>query len=284
MNLTSAPQIKSLLAEYGLRPKKRLGQNFLIDRNVLNRLIESAEAAHGTNILEIGPGLGVVTLELANMGANVICIEADRDFQPILQKVLSDYPDIRIVIEDVLRVDLLELLHDNKWVVVGNLPYYITSPIIAKLIESKHLFSSILLMVQREVAMRLQAVHGSSDYGALSIFVQYHCEIESVMKVSRNVFYPIPDVDSELIKLNVRNSPAVDVRDEGLFFRIVKAAFGKRRKTLFNALGSSGDLKWDKEQARVVLKAAGIDGNRRGETLSLEDFANLANASESIND
>lgn len=284
MNLTSAPQIKSLLAEYGLRPKKRLGQNFLIDRNVLNRLIESTEAGPKTNILEIGPGLGVVTLELASRGANVICIEADKDFQPILQKVLSDFPDVNIVIEDVLKVDLPELLQENKWVVVGNLPYYITSPIIAKLIESKHLFSSILLMVQREVAQRLQAAPGSSDYGALSVFVQYHCEIEDVMKVSRNVFYPIPDVDSELIKLIIRKSPAVDVRDKDLFFNIVRASFGKRRKTLFNALGSSGDLKWDKEQARIVLEAAGIDGNRRGETLSLEEFANLANASESIND
>lgn len=283
MNLTSAPQIKSLLAEHGLRPKKRLGQNFLIDRNVLNRLIEATCAAPNTNVLEIGPGLGVVTLELAIRDANVICVEADKDFQPILQKVLSDYSNVRIIIEDFLRIDLTELLKDSgKWVVVGNLPYYITSPIIAKLIEFKQFFSSVLLMVQREVAQRLQAAHGSSDYGALSVFVQYHCEIQSVMKVSRNVFYPIPDVDSELIKLTIREMPAVTVNNEDLFFSIVKAAFGKRRKTLFNALGSSDELKWDKDRARIVIESAGIDGNRRGETLSLEEFANLANVSENM--
>lgn len=283
MNLTSAPQIKSLLAEYGLRPKKRLGQNFLIDRNVLNRLLEAADASPDKNVLEIGPGLGVVTHELAARGANVICIEADKDFQPILEKLLLEYPNTRIIIEDFLRVDLTELLKDSgKWVVVGNLPYYITSPIIARLIEYKHFFTSVLLMVQREVARRLQAAPGSDDYGALSVFVQYHCETEDVMKVSRNVFYPIPDVDSELIKLIIRQTPAVVVSNETLFFDIVKAAFGKRRKTLFNALGTSDELKWNKDYARAVLEAAGIDGNRRGETLSLQEFASLANKSENI--
>ena len=235
MNLTSTTQIKKLLSDHGLHPKKRLGQNFLIDRNVLNRLVEASGAGAGVNVLEIGPGLGVVTLELASGGANVVCVDTDKDMQPILQEVLADYPNAEVVIEDFLKVDLPEFLGsrgDGKWAVVGNLPYYITTPIITKLLESKHLISSILMMVQREVAQRLQAAPGSDNYASLSVFIQYHCDIKSVIKVSKNVFYPAPEVDSEIVKLTVLDKPRVEVRNEELFFSIVKASFGKRRKTL----------------------------------------------------
>lgn len=275
MNLASSSQVKKLLAERGLHPRKRLGQSFLIDRNVLNRIVEASGAGPGVRILEIGPGLGVVTRELALRGAKVVAIEVDRHLQPVLAETLAGAGDVSLLFEDFLKVDLPKLLGGGRWGVVGNLPYYITTPIIAKLLESKSLISSMLIMVQREVADRIAATPGSADCGSLSVLIQYHCEIERVMKVSRNVFYPIPDVDSELLKLTVRETPAVDVSDEALFFRIVRAAFGKRRKTLLNALSSSPELGWDKERAGQVLDSAGIDGSRRGETLSLEEFGRL---------
>ncbi|MEN6356899.1 MAG: 16S rRNA (adenine(1518)-N(6)/adenine(1519)-N(6))-dimethyltransferase RsmA [Armatimonadota bacterium] len=281
MNLASAPQVRKLLADHGLRPKKRLGQNFLIDRNVLGRIVAASGACEGVNVLEIGPGLGVVTRELADTGARVVCVEADQALIPVLEDMLSG-SDVEIVNRDFLKVGLPEFFGERgggKWVVVGNLPYYITSPIITTLLGSKWFISSIVLMVQKEVARRLQAGPGTDDYGSLSVFVQYHCEIESVMRVSRNVFYPVPDVDSEVVKLIVRERPAVQVHDEALFFRIVRAAFGKRRKTLLNALSSSADLGWDKEIAHHMLAEAGIDESRRGETLSLDEFAALAGSS-----
>jgi len=280
MNLTSAPQIKQLLANYGLRPKKRLGQNFLIDRNVLTRLVDATGAGPDSRVLEIGPGLGVVTRELAQIGAKVVCVEADKDLAPILNEVLKEQSNVEIVIADFLKVAIADLTGSDreKWIVVGNLPYYITTPIIIRLIDAKRLVSSIFLMVQREVAQRLQAEPGSEDYGAITVFVQYHCEIESIMKVSRNVFYPIPDVDSELIRLVIRDNPKVEIRDEGLFFRIVRAAFGKRRKTLLNALSTSEELGWDREIAQAALDGAGIDAGRRGETLSLEEFGKISDA------
>jgi len=280
MNLASAPQVKRLLAEHGLHPKKRLGQNFLIDRNVLNRLIDASGAGPETNVLEIGCGLGVVGRELMERGARVVCVEADNDLRPILERVLDGSRAAELVIGDFLKINLPEFLQsrfDGKWTVVGNLPYYITSPILTQLLDSRGLISRIVLMVQREVADRLRARPGSSDYGSLTVFAQYHCGIESVMRVSRNVFYPVPEVDSELLKLTVRENPMAAVHDEALFFRIVRAAFGKRRKTLLNALGESPELKWSKETARDVLGRSGIDESRRGETLSIEDFALLAN-------
>lgn len=281
MNLTSAPQVKSLLAAHGIHPKKRLGQNFLIDRNVLDRLLDAAEISPDSRVIEIGPGLGVVTRELGGRGCKVVCVEVDKDFDPILHDVLSDVPEVEIVIEDFLKLDLPEFLgqrSEGRWTVIANLPYYITTPILTKLIESKDHFARIFLMVQREVAGRLRAGAGTDEYGALTVFAQYHCSIESVMRVSRNVFYPIPDVDSELIKLVVRDKPAVEVSDEGLFFRVVRAAFGKRRKTLLNALSSSEDLGWDREQAERALQQAGIDSGRRGETLTLHEFAAISSA------
>ncbi|MCE5323295.1 16S rRNA (adenine(1518)-N(6)/adenine(1519)-N(6))-dimethyltransferase RsmA [bacterium] len=277
MNLTSAPQVRKLLADHGLRPKKRLGQNFLIDRNVLERIVAASGAREGVNVLEIGPGLGVLTKELADTGARVVCVEADKALIPILEDTLVGSA-VEIINQDFLKVNLSEFIGKRgggKWTVVGNLPYYITSPIITMLLDSKEIISSIVLMVQREVARRLQAAPGTDDYGSLSVFVQYHCEIESVMKVSKNVFYPVPDVDSEVVKLTMREKPAVAVCDEALFFRIVRAAFGKRRKTLLNALGSSAELGWDKEKAHLILAQAEIDENRRGETLSLDEFAAL---------
>jgi 16S rRNA (adenine1518-N6/adenine1519-N6)-dimethyltransferase len=286
-NLASAPQVKAQLARYGIHAKKRLGQNFLIDRNVLDRLLNVADVRVDSNVIEIGPGLGVVTLELAKRAGKVVCVEVDRDLEPILRETLSDCPNIETVIEDFLKLDLAEFLggrSETKWTVIANLPYYITTPILTRLIDTKQCLDAILLMVQREVARRLLADAGSEDYGSISVFVRYHCAIQTVMRVSRNVFYPIPDVDSELVKLTVREAPAVVVADEALFFAIVRAAFGKRRKTLLNALSSSANLAWSKPRAEAVLSAAGIDPGRRGETLSLEEFAALANNADLTRD
>lgn len=281
MNLASAPQVKSLLAKHGLHPKKRLGQNFLIDQNTLNRITESSGAAPGVNILEIGPGLGVVTRELAEHGARVVAVETDKSIILALQESLQGL-DVEIVISDVLQLHLPDFLQERgegKWAVVGNLPYYITSPIIAQLIESRSCISQVILMVQREVARRIMASPGTEEYGSLSVLVQFYCDVNSIMKVSRNVFYPIPDVDSELLRLAMLDSPRVQVHDEALFFRIVRAAFGKRRKTLLNALGTSDELGWGKETAFHVLEKAGIDPTRRGETLSINEFASITGAS-----
>jgi len=281
MDLTSASEIKRLLSAHGLSPRKRFGQNFLVDRNVLNRIVDACGLESEDSVLEIGPGLGVVTRELAQRCARAVCVEVDRGFQPILEEVLSDAGSAEVVIADFLDLDLPEFLqarYEGKWHVVANVPYYITSPIIARIIDARRHVSHALLMIQREVAGRLRAAPASQDYGALSVFVQFYCHVQSVMKVSKNVFYPIPEVDSELVDLKIREHPAAEVRDEELFFRIVKAAFGKRRKTLLNALSSSSELGWDKDTAAAALESAGIDGTRRGETLSIQEFAAVADA------
>jgi 16S rRNA (adenine1518-N6/adenine1519-N6)-dimethyltransferase len=277
-NLTSAPQIKQLLARHGLRPLKRLGQNFLIDRNVLDRIVTESGAGPETSVIEIGAGLGVVTQALAGTGARVVCVEADRGLGTLLEETLAG-AEVEVVISDFLKLDLPAFLRERsegKWIVVGNLPYYITTPIILKLIDTKGLISQVLIMMQREVAERLAGTPGSETYGSISVLVNYHFELRSVTRVSRNVFYPIPDVDSELVRLTPRAAPPVQVNDEDLLFRIVRAAFGKRRKTLLNALSSSAELGWDREQATRALEAADIAPARRGETLSLQEFAAIS--------
>ena len=348
-------QIKMLLNEYGIHPKKRFGQNFLVDRNILNKIVDACDIEPGSRVLEIGPGLGVVTHELAKRGAKIICVEADKDFEPILRGSFGYYKDIEFVFADFLKVDMDEVLsipptpllqggisgnnsnpptpllqggttekkinppapfskgeldqlpattdnspattantpvtnnnrlsndrlpNEKRFTAVGNLPYYITTPIIIKLIENKHLIKSIIMMVQKEVADRLMAASGSDEFGSISVFVQYHCKIERVAKVSRNVFFPPPDVDSAVIKLTILDEPRVKVNDEKLFFKIVRASFGKRRKTLHNSLGSSDNLGWNKEKSAKALELAKIDPNRRGETLSLEEFGRIVDASE----
>lgn len=281
LNLTSANQVKQLLAEHGIHPKKRLGQHFLIDRNTLTRIVDACEATPETNVLEIGPGLGVVTRELAERAGRVVCVDIDPDMCAVLEQTVGASPNVEIVTADFLEVGLSDFLRergDGSWCIVGNLPYYITSPILEKLIEAKSLVNRAVLMIQREVADRLRAAPGSDDYGSLSVFVQYHCIVESVMRVSKNVFYPVPDVDSEVIKLTLRPKQPVPVCNEDLFFRIVRAAFGKRRKTLQNALSSSAELGWDRDTATRALVSAGIDIGRRGETLSIGEFAAISNA------
>lgn len=282
VNLFSPSEVTELLIRHGLRPKKRLGQNFLIDRNVLNKIVGAADLTADSYALEVGPGLGTLTRELAAIAKKVVGVEADRDLIPVLSETLEDYNNIEIVHGDFLKLDLTEFLSekfgDNKLTVVANLPYYITTPLITSFIAAKSHLNRMVVMVQQEVAQRMAAAPGTSDYGSITVFVQYHCKVSIAAKIKRTVFYPPPDVDSAVLRLDIRQEPPVDVKDEAVFFNIVRASFGQRRKTLLKALSGSPNLGWSKEKSSETLAKAGIDHTRRGETLSLEEFATIANA------
>jgi len=281
-NLTSPAVVASLLRHHGLKPKKRLGQSFLVDRNVLDKIVAAAELGPNDCVVEIGAGLGTVTRELASRAGRVVAVEADRGLIPVLRDTLSGLGNVEVVEADFLELALdgflAERLGEERCVVVANLPYYITTPIVSRLIETKSRIRLAALMVQKEVAQRLIAPSGGDDYGAITVFVRYHCEVEIVAQVSRNVFLPPPEVDSALVRLRVRERPPVQTRDEGAFFAVVKAAFGQRRKTVLNALSGSPELSLTKKRALGMLQAAGIDAVRRGETLDLAEFARLADA------
>jgi 16S rRNA (adenine1518-N6/adenine1519-N6)-dimethyltransferase len=281
-NLTSPAVIAALLREHGLRPKKRLGQNFLVDRNVLNKILTAAELTSKSSVLEIGPGLGTVTRELALRAKKVVAVEADKSLMPVLNQLLSGMENAEMVEADFLRLQLDDFLEDRfpdkRCTVVANLPYYITTPIITQLIECKSRIALIVLMVQKEVARRLIAAPGSDDYGSISVFIQYHCEAEIVANVSRNVFFPPPEVDSALVRLRIRTTPPVRPKDEEVFFKVVRAAFGQRRKTILNALSGAESLYLTKDRALEVLQTAGIAPDLRGETLSIAEFAAISDS------
>ncbi len=291
MNPALPSDAHALLRAHGLRPRKRWGQNFLCDQNVLDR-IERAAALHSSDhVLEIGPGLGALTRTLAASSAQVTAVEIDPFLEPILRETLADIENVRLILADFLKLDLTELLdsatlpdltfHASRVapgiVVVANIPYYITTPIIAKLFEHKNRISRIILTVQQEVADRLAAQPDTEAYGSMSVFAQFHSTVEVIGKISRHVFLPQPDVDSAIIRLTPLIPGRVLVTDEARFFQLVHAAFGQRRKTIANAL-AGGRIGMDRRSATLLLEAAGIDPGRRGETLSLDEFARLANA------
>ena len=282
INLLAPTQIKQILENHGLRPKKRFGQNFLIDRNILNKILEAAELDSESIVLEIGPGLGTVTKEAAQIASRVIAVEADRDLIPVLHEILDQYHNVEIIKGDFLQLNLPEFLSSRlnrgKCTVVANLPYYITSPLITRLLEVRESVERMVIMVQEEVADRLIAEPGTPDYGSLSVFVQFYCDAKIVARAKRTVFLPSPEVDSAIVRLDVLPSPAVEIDDEQLFFKIVRASFGQRRKTLLRSLSGSPDLGWSREKAHIALEKAGIDSSRRGETLSLEEFASITKA------
>ncbi len=277
IDLTSPTQLKELFRGYNFRPKKRLGQNFLIDRNVVNKILDAADIQTGDCILEIGPGAGTLTQAIAERGAKVVAVEIDRDMVEIVSSILCDYPNASVVNADILRIDLPQFLHEHfgesKVKVLGNLPYYITSPIISEIFLAGTQVERIVIMTQKEVAERLKASPGTKDYGSLSIFVQYHAEVELVSHVSKNVFLPAPEVSSAIVLLMPRKEPPVNVPSSKLFFDVVHCAFGKRRKTLLNSLSDCPVLGLTKEQIADVLGRANIDSDRRAETISLEEFA-----------
>lgn len=286
INLVSPTEVKAILARHGLHPKRRLGQNFLIDRNILDKIVGSAELTSESNVLEIGPGLGTVTREAADRAGRVVAVEMDRDMCAVLRETVGDRDNVEVVEADFLKLNLPEFLGlrfgSSRCTVLANLPYYITSPVIIKLIESKDLLDRIVVMVQQEVAERMVARPGTSAYGSLSVFVQYHCSIGIVAKAKHTVFFPAPEVDSSVVRMEVLPGGSVQVSSEILFFRVVRAAFGQRRKTLLAALSGSPDLRWSRDLAAETLKRAGIDPTRRGETLSLSEFASLADAGSSV--
>ena len=266
---------KHILKSFNIHMSKRLGQNFLIDENIVRGIVAAADLEPGEKVLEIGPGIGTLTQGLAEAGADVVAVELDKKLPAVLAQTLAGYKNVRIVPGDILKVNIPEITDNVPFKVVANLPYYITTPIIMALLEQHLPISRLVTMVQKEVALRMIAEPGKKDYGALSVAVQYYTRPKIALDVPPKSFLPAPEVDSVVICCEVRDTPPVDVMEEKMFFRVVKAAFGQRRKTLNNALKSMG---LEKEAVKTILEQSAIDGVRRGETLSLEEFAKIANA------
>lgn len=264
-----------ILKTFGLRANKRLGQNFLIDEQVVNEIVKAADVGPDDTVLEIGPGIGTLTQGLAEAGGAVVAVELDAKLVGVLTRTLEGYDNVRIVHGDILRIDISREIMAAGYKVVANLPYYITTPIIMTLLEEKLPIERLVTMVQKEVAERMVARPGGKDYGALSVAVQYYTDPAIILTVAPDSFMPAPAVESAVVRCMVRRHPPVNVRDEKIFFRVVRAAFAQRRKTLSNALKTTG---LEPDAIRAMLTAAGIDGRRRGETLSLDEFAALANA------
>lgn len=280
MKLYAPSTIHEIKQKYGFRLSKSLGQNFLTDKNIIEQIIEGSLIGPQDLVVEIGPGIGVLTAEVAEIAERVVAVEIDKNLIPILEETLGDYDNITIINQDVLKTDLSELTEKYRTggsvKIIGNLPYYITTPILMKLLEEHVPADSITVMMQKEVADRIKAGPGSKDYGALSVAVQYYCTVERVASVSRDVFFPPPKVDSSVLRLDLRKEQPVNLKDERMFFLCVKAGFGQRRKTLLNSLTGAAGL--SKDAVREILKAAGIDSGRRVETLNLDEFAAIANA------
>ena len=282
MNLSSPAAVSALLKRHDLRPRRRFGQNFLVDGNTLAKIVAAGNVQPGDCVLEIGAGLGVLTLALAEAvteTGRVAALEIDRDLLPALAETVGPLPQVKIISCDAMALDwpafLAEEFGGKPVRAIANIPYNITSPLLAILLEQK-CFAVIVLLVQKEVAARLSAKAGTPDYGALSVFAQFHAQVETVGIVSRRVFFPPPDVDSAIVRLTPYTIPPVAVPDETLFFAVVRAAFGQRRKALLNALSGDPALGWNRDRAASALAVSGIDSGRRGETLTLDEFARLA--------
>lgn len=282
MKLTNPSELKRTIEKHGFSFSKSLGQNFLIDENVLQKIVDASGVDEKSGALEIGPGAGTLTRALAERAAKTVAIEVDTSLQPLLADTLQGLERVSVIWEDVLKVDLAALLREQfgemPVAVVANLPYYITTPILMKFLEERQKVRSLTVMVQKEVADRMAASPGGKDYGALSVAVQYYTAPQTVCRAEPHCFMPQPKVASTVLHLAVREEPPVRLKEERLFFAVVKAAFGKRRKTLLNALSSDGVLGLDKSQLAQVLAREGFDEKIRGERLSIEEFARLANA------
>ncbi len=270
---------RHILNRFGIRTQKKLGQHFLVDEQVVREIAAALELQPGMPVLEIGPGIGTLTQFLAMTGAQVTAVELDRRCIEIMGTTLKAYENVHIVQGDVLSLHFAELMGSGPFQIAGNLPYYITTPIVMKILEEHIPAEKMVFMVQKEVADRMVAQPGTKDYGALSVAVQYHTEAAKLFEVPAIAFMPPPAVDSAVILCKLRKQPPVDVPTDKLFFRIVRAAFGQRRKTLSNSLQGNG---FDKEEVLTILRDTGIDGGHRGETLSMEEFAALSRAYDMI--
>ncbi|AUO12001.1 MULTISPECIES: 16S rRNA (adenine(1518)-N(6)/adenine(1519)-N(6))-dimethyltransferase RsmA [Priestia] len=281
-DIATPNRTKEILKKYGFTFKKSLGQNFLIDTNILHRIVDHAEITEETGAIEIGPGIGALTEQLAKRAKKVLAFEIDQRLLPILADTLSPYPNAKVIHQDVLKADLkgtLEQEFENieDLMVVANLPYYVTTPILMKLLEEQIPVRGIVVMLQKEVADRIAAKPGTKEYGSLSIAIQYYTEAETVMIVPKTVFNPQPNVDSAVIRLLRRPKPAVEVQDEAFFFQVVRASFGQRRKTILNNLVNNlPNGKQKKADIEQALSTAEIDPKRRGETLSIQEFGKLS--------
>ena len=277
----SLEDTKFILKKYHITANKKLGQNFLINDEVINGIVEASNIQKEDLVIEIGPGLGTLTSELLENAGKVIAIELDENMLPILNDRFKLYDNFELLNEDVLKVDLNKLISENmgglsKAKVVANLPYYITTPIIMKLLENKLNIESITVMVQKEVADRITAKPGDKLSGSITYSVDYYAEAEKIVFVDKSSFIPAPEVDSEVIKLQIREEPKVHVENEELFFKVIKASFMQRRKTLLNGLNNSGIIK-DKEILKEILQKLGLSVDIRGEKLTIEQFAELSN-------
>ncbi|SFC83811.1 16S rRNA (adenine(1518)-N(6)/adenine(1519)-N(6))-dimethyltransferase RsmA [Butyrivibrio sp. YAB3001] len=285
--LGNSARTKEVLAKYGMSAKKKFGQNFLIDSNVLDGIVSAANITDNDCVLEIGPGIGSLTQYLAEAAGRVVAVEIDKTLIPVLADTLSEYTNVTVINEDVLKVDIAEIVkeyNDNKPIkVVANLPYYITTPIIMKLFEGGAPIESITVMVQKEVADRMVMGPGNKDYGSLSLAVGYYAEAEAVMDVPPSSFIPQPGVGSAVVKLNRFSEPAVKVNDEKYMFEIIRTSFNQRRKTLSNSLSNNPSLRVSRQQVQDALVKMGIDEKARGEILSLEQFARLSDILQSSN-
>jgi 16S rRNA (adenine1518-N6/adenine1519-N6)-dimethyltransferase len=268
--------IRSELREYGLFPKKRLGQHFLVDRNILDKVVKTAQIGKEDIVLEVGPGLGEMTLALACQVKKVIAIEIDSKLVAILEKKTKDHPNVEVVKSDILKVNFHQFLkkEGQPIKVVANLPYQISTPLLFRFIESKEVFSTFTLMLQREVAERLAAPPDRKEYGSLSVLVQSFFELSIRFFIKPSAFFPPPKVESAVVQMAWRETPLVETNDEEWFRRVVKACFGYRRKTLANALKHSGLTL--PESIELKMKVIGIDPRRRPETLTIQEFASLA--------
>lgn len=280
MNLSNPKELKSVIERHGFSFSKSLGQNFLIDFNVLNTIVEKSGVNEDTAVLEIGPGAGVLTRELAMRSKKTVAVEIDKALVPVLEDTLSDLGNVKVINEDILKVDLDELFKKEfdgmNVLVVANLPYYITTPVIMKLLEFDRRIDSITVMVQKEVASRMAAQPGGKDYGALSVAVQFYSKPEIVIKAEPSCFMPQPKVSSTVIKMDIFKEEKYAVKDKTHFFKVVKSAFGQRRKTLVNALSNSPYFSVKKEDVIASLSKMGLDEKVRGEKLSIEQFAELS--------
>lgn len=284
MKLYAPSTIQAIKDRHDFKLSKSLGQNFITDKSVIEKIIEGSEIGEEDLVIEIGPGIGVLTAEAAEAAMKVVAVEIDKKLIPILEETLGGYDNVRVINQDILKTDLNKIIEEERAAgnftggvkIIGNLPYYITTPIIMELLEKGVKAESITIMMQKEVADRIKASPGGKIYGALSVAVQYYCTVEQIASVPKEVFIPRPKVDSAVLRLSVRDEKPVQLTDEKVFFACIKHGFGQRRKTLLNSL--TGVCGLSREQVKSVLSETGIDAVRRAETLSIEEFAAIANS------
>lgn len=280
-DLGSAKSTANIINKYGFSFQKRFGQNFLIDEHVLDKIVDAALVGKEDGVIEIGPGIGTMTQRLCEAASKVVAIEIDKELIPILSETMSGYDNVKIINADVMKTDLDKLIREEfsgmSVKVVANLPYYITTPIVMSLLENHLPVESITIMVQKEVAQRMQAGPGTKDYGALSLAVQYYADTYIAANVPPNCFMPRPKIGSGVIRLTVRKEAKVEVADEKLMFSLIRAAFNQRRKTLVNAVTNFPGLDYTKEDIEKALAELDISEKIRGEALSLQQFAELSN-------